>query len=70
MQWGGAGSQVGEEPSEPKEQALNRSRWSIDSQIKLTFLTGPSHRDPDAFHIEKSEIERALRRLARRPMAR
>lgn len=25
----------------------------------------PSHRDPEAFHVEKSEIERALRRLAR-----
>lgn len=26
----------------------------------------PSHRDPEAFHVEKSEIERELRRLARR----
>nr|WP_137830900.1 hypothetical protein [Methylobacterium sp. L1A1] len=26
----------------------------------------PSHRDPEAFHVEKDEIERALRRLARR----
>jgi hypothetical protein len=26
----------------------------------------PSHRDPEAFHVEKSEIERALRQLARR----
>lgn len=26
----------------------------------------PSHRDPEAFHVEKSEIEHELRRLARR----
>jgi hypothetical protein len=26
----------------------------------------PSHRAPEAFHVEKSEIEWALRRLARR----
>lgn len=26
----------------------------------------PSHRDPERFHEEKSEIERDLRRLARR----
>lgn len=25
----------------------------------------PSHRDPERFHMDKSEIERALRRLAR-----
>ena len=25
----------------------------------------PSHRDPEAFHVEKDDIERALRRLAR-----
>lgn len=25
----------------------------------------PSHRDPEAFHVEKSEIVAALRRLAR-----
>ncbi len=24
----------------------------------------PSHRDPEAFHVEKDEIERALRRIA------
>lgn len=26
----------------------------------------PSHRDPEAFYVEKNEIEKALRRLARR----
>ena len=26
----------------------------------------PSHRDPEAFHVERDAIERALRRLARR----
>lgn len=25
----------------------------------------PSHRDPERFHVDKSEIERELRRLAR-----
>ncbi len=25
----------------------------------------PSHREPERFHLDKSEIERALRRLAR-----
>lgn len=25
----------------------------------------PSHRDPEAFHVQKSEIEYALRRLSR-----
>lgn len=26
----------------------------------------PSHRDPESFHADKSEIERELRRLARK----
>jgi hypothetical protein len=26
----------------------------------------PSHRDPEAFHVERDAIERALRRLARK----
>jgi hypothetical protein len=30
----------------------------------------PSHRDPERFHLEKSEIEHALRRLARNAKAR
>lgn len=27
----------------------------------------PDHRDPERFHVEKSEIEHQLRRLARQP---
>ncbi len=36
-----------------------------DIANRLRFL-GPDHRDPEAFHLAKSELVHELRRLARR----
>lgn len=35
-----------------------------DLAVRVRHLC-PSHRDPEAFHIQKSEIEAALRNLSR-----
>ena len=56
----GASGQAGEVTGQSLEELANRVRGLV-----------PSHRDPEAFHEAKSEIEAELRRLARvLPMAR
>ena len=38
---------------------------ALDALADRVRRLRPSHRDPEAFHVEKDAIERALRRLAR-----
>jgi len=49
-----------------------RAVSDVSAPLRLIALAdrlrrlGPSHRDPERFHIDKSEIEAELRLLARR----
>ena len=50
-------------------QASGRSASLSELPFAIADRVGrlrPSHRDPQAFHVEKDAIERELRRLARR----
>jgi len=38
---------------------------TLDRLAHAVRCLSPSHRDPERFHVDKSEIERELRRLAR-----
>ncbi|WP_198365121.1 hypothetical protein [Roseomonas sp. KE0001] len=42
-------------------------RQCIEDLARRLSRLCPSHRDPEAFHIEKAELVHALRRLARSP---
>jgi hypothetical protein len=43
---------------------MNPERDAIMNLADRVRRLAPSHRDPEKFHVEKDEIERALRRLA------
>lgn len=53
-------------------RALVRAVSDVSAPLRLIALAdrlrrlGPSHSDPERFHIDKSEIEAELRLLARR----
>jgi hypothetical protein len=50
------------------DQSLHPRRCEFTTLIELADRVrrlAPRHGDPEAFHVEKSEIEHALRRLAR-----
>jgi hypothetical protein len=53
-------------------RALVSNVSDVSAPLRLIALAdrlrslGPSHRDPERFHIDKSEIEAELRLLARR----
>lgn len=69
---GGGRGAGGADPSVRGERRLLPTSEAARAPAALILLAervrrlSPSHRDPERFHEDKSEIERELRRLARR----
>ena len=51
-------------PTTPQPQAIGERGVLLALATRVRRLC-PDHRDPERFHLEKDEIERELRRLAR-----
>lgn len=46
-----------------KLELRDTAKQQLDDLIRRIRRLGPDHRDPERFHIEKSEIAHELRRL-------
>lgn len=49
-------------PSDNQSQPNKETLLSLAERVRRL---SPSHREPEAYHLEKWEIEKALRRMAR-----
>lgn len=61
---GGERSERTNSPLRGEVRFVRSKSFALASLADRVRHLRPSHRDPELFHIEKSEIEHALRRLA------